>query len=102
MRRGDSRPLCILQGHSPGFLESDAANKTQVARKTFVDNMCKQVIERHLLRHLPEISSPQCVAGYTNSDLERIASETTNTVMRQKQLRELHANLTASLHELHK
>ncbi|KAK5125902.1 hypothetical protein LTR08_005032 [Meristemomyces frigidus] len=74
----------------------------KVARKTFVDNVCKQVIERHLLRHLPEMFSPQCVAGYTDSDLERIASETTDTVVKRKQLHELHANLTASLHELHK
>ncbi|KAK1808515.1 hypothetical protein LTR12_017127 [Friedmanniomyces endolithicus] len=74
----------------------------QVAMKTFVDNVCRQVIERHLLRNLPDIFSPQLVAMYTDEDLERIAGERPDTVEKRKQLREQLTNLKAGLDDLRK
>ena len=70
--------------------------------KTFVDNVCRQVIERHLLRNLPDIFSPQLVAMYTDEDLERIAGERPDTVEKRKQLREQLVNLKARLDDLRK
>ncbi|KAK0246748.1 hypothetical protein LTR29_017650 [Friedmanniomyces endolithicus] len=70
--------------------------------KTFVDNVCKQFIERHLLRHLPDIFSPRIVAMYTDDELERIAIESPGVVEKEKQLREKLANLKAGLEDLRK
>lgn len=72
----------------------------EVALNTFVDNVCKQVVERHLLRNLPSIFSPQVVAMYTDEELERIAGERPEIVRKGKQLREQLKNLRASLEEL--
>ncbi|KAK1071978.1 hypothetical protein LTR33_010326, partial [Friedmanniomyces endolithicus] len=73
-----------------------------VALKTFVDNVCKQVIERHLLRNLPDIFSPMIVAMYTDEELERIAMESPGVVEKRKQLSEQLANLKAGLEDLRK
>lgn len=74
----------------------------EVALNTFVDNVCKQVVERHLLRNLPSIFSPQVVAMYTDEELERIAGERPEIVRKGKQLREQLKNLRASLEGLRK
>ena len=47
----------------------------QVALKTFVDNTCRQVIERHILSALPELFAPTKVMCLSDEDLLRIASE---------------------------
>ena len=73
-----------------------------MALKTFVDNVCKQVIERHLLRNLPDIFSPKIVAMYTDEELERIAMESPGVVEKRKQLSEQLANLKAGLEDLRK
>ncbi|TKA74100.1 hypothetical protein B0A55_11064 [Friedmanniomyces simplex] len=65
-------------------------------------NVCKQVIERHLLRNLPDIFSPKIVAMYTDEELERIAMESPGVVEKRKQLREQLANLAAGLEDLRK
>lgn len=70
--------------------------------KTFVDNVCKQVIERHLLRDLPDIFSPPEVAGYTDEELERIAGETPEVVARRRELQEQLETLQAGLKDLRK
>lgn len=43
--------------------------------KTFVDNTCRQVIERHILSALPELFAPVKVMCLSDDDLLRIASE---------------------------
>jgi hypothetical protein len=70
------------------------------ARKTFVDNVCRQVIERHLLRNLSDIFSPQSVAGYTDEELSRIAGERPEVVEKRKRLHEELKNLKAGLKDL--
>lgn len=72
----------------------------QVARKTFVDNVCKQIIERHLLRPLPDLFSPETVAAYTEEDLSRVAAESEQAIVKRKYLLSLHRGLMESLAEL--
>lgn len=77
-------------------------NVLQVAIKTFVDNVCRQVIERHFLSSLPYIFDPQTVAGYSDEVLERIAGEKQDVVERRKELNEQLKNLKAGLNDLRK
>ncbi len=65
-----------------------------------MDNVCKQVIERHLLRPLPKLFSPEIVAGYSEGELFRIAAENPPTLARRSYLKELHETLTSSLIDL--
>lgn len=74
----------------------------KVALKTFVDNVCKQVVERHLLRNLPSMFSPRVVAMYTDEELEKIAGERPEIVRKRKQLREQLGNLGVWLEVLRK
>lgn len=43
--------------------------------KTFVDNICRQVIERHILSALPDLFAPTKVMSLSDGDLVRIATE---------------------------
>ncbi|KAK3047170.1 hypothetical protein LTR09_011372 [Extremus antarcticus] len=72
----------------------------KVARKTFVDNICIQVVERHILRGLPDLFSPESVAAYTDEDLQRIAGEGDERMTKRKQLQDLRENLIAALSDL--
>lgn len=74
----------------------------EAARKTFVDNVCIQVIERHILRGLPGLFSPETVAAYTDDQLQRIAGEDEIRVAKRKHLQQLHENLNAALRDLRK
>lgn len=47
----------------------------KVAMKTFVDNICRQVIERHILSALPDLFAPTKVMSLSDEDLVRIATE---------------------------
>lgn len=71
-----------------------------MARKTFVDNVCKQVIERHLLRSLPGMFSPETVAAYSDEELERIAGEGESTITKRRQLRVMLESLVAGFTDL--
>jgi hypothetical protein len=68
--------------------------------KTFVDNVCRQVIERHILGGLPDIFTPATAAAYSESDLIRIASETTESREKRAQLVALVNSLSKSLQDL--
>lgn len=72
----------------------------QVALKTFVDNICRQVVERHMLQDLPDIFGPETVAAYTDDDVQRIGAEMPEDILKRKELRELHENLIKSLAQL--
>ena len=43
-----------------------------MALKTFVDNVCRQVIERHLLNPLPQVFCPEEVAAMDDDELYKI------------------------------
>lgn len=102
MRGGTCRPQRILQGKltTSALYEERSLTKRQVPRKTFVDNVCKQVIEGHLLCSLPSLFSPEIVAGYSEADLTRIAAESKETLEKRKHLQGMHASLIVSLTEL--
>lgn len=70
--------------------------------KTFVDNVCRQVIERHILSKLPDILSPGIVMGLTDEDLIRIASEPQRQRESRGKLAKLAQGLRGSLQELTK
>ncbi|RFU28102.1 hypothetical protein B7463_g8219, partial [Scytalidium lignicola] len=72
----------------------------KVALKTFVDNVCRQVIERHLLSMLPTIFCPETVASFEDDTLRRIAAESEGSSERRQQLREFHEALGHSLRDL--
>ncbi|KAF1822262.1 uncharacterized protein K489DRAFT_389167 [Dissoconium aciculare CBS 342.82] len=69
----------------------------KVAMKTWVDNVCRQVIERRLLRILPSIFSPQLVAGYSDEELDAIAGEGFDVVEKRKQLKQELQGLQAGM-----
>ena len=73
-----------------------------MALKTFVDNVCRQVVERHLLRNLPDIYSPQTVAGYPDEELERIAGEKQDVIEKRKYIQEQLKDLKDGLNDLRK
>ncbi len=77
-----------------------SAKVLQVALKTFVDNVCRQVIERHLLKGLPSIFCPENVAAFDDEQLQRIATEVPGNVERRKQLCELNRDVGLSLQDL--
>lgn len=68
--------------------------------KNFVDNVCRQVIERHLLRDLPAIFCPETVASMDDETLEAIAAESQSNKDRRRQLRELHDDLASGLKDI--
>ncbi|OMP85166.1 Interferon-induced GTP-binding protein Mx [Diplodia seriata] len=74
----------------------------KVARKTFVDNVCRQVVERHILSQLPNILSPTVVSEFSDEALVRIASEPQTQKERRARLQKLAQGLRDSLIELRK
>ena len=65
-----------------------------------MDNVCRQVVERHLVHGLSAIFCPETVAGYNDEELQDIAAEMPEDVVKRKQLHELHNNLEMSLRAL--
>ncbi|OJD32591.1 dynamin gtpase [Diplodia corticola] len=74
----------------------------KVARKTFADNVCRQVVERHILSKLPHIFSPTVVIGFSDEDLVRVASEPQIRKERRQRLAKLAQGLGESLRGLRK
>ncbi|KAI9732974.1 MAG: hypothetical protein M1818_007407 [Claussenomyces sp. TS43310] len=74
----------------------------KLSLKTFVDNVCRQVIERHLLSGLPNIFSPHTVANMSDDELRRIAWETPKQQEHRAALGALAQRLQDSLDYLEK
>lgn len=72
----------------------------QVAMKTFVDNVCRQVIERHLIAPLPNVFSASTVARFTDEELLRIGAESKEQTQRRDELATRAQVLRLSLAEL--
>ena len=68
--------------------------------KTFVDNVCRQVIERHIMRGLMEVFDPVRISELSDEELRRIASETPQIGMRRQELADLKQAMEESLREL--
>ncbi|KAK1710256.1 hypothetical protein BDP67DRAFT_440893 [Colletotrichum lupini] len=72
----------------------------KVAMKTFVDNVYRQVIERHILAPLPEIFYPTTVSQFSDDELLRIGSEPEKEIARRQSLKASAEGLRSSLLEL--
>lgn len=68
--------------------------------KTFVDNVCRQVVERHLLSTLPEIFDPATVAAFSDDEVLQTASEPERQKLRRAYLLALAKGLRDSLKSL--
>lgn len=68
--------------------------------KTFVDNVCRQVIERDILAKLGAALNPTVVSKLSDEDLVRLASESQTTSRRRIETVHLKDKLEASLQEL--
>ncbi|TLD04383.1 uncharacterized protein PgNI_12228, partial [Pyricularia grisea] len=71
-----------------------------VAIKTFVDNVCRQVVERHIIAPLPEIFSPVTVSRFTDDELLQIGSESEKQNRKREELRARAKKLRSSLENL--
>jgi hypothetical protein len=66
----------------------------------FVDNVCKQVVERHLIRNMPKVFQPESIILLSDVDLRRIAAEPFDNTEKRQELRLLLENLKHSLNDL--
>ncbi|KAI9835372.1 MAG: hypothetical protein M1838_005315 [Thelocarpon superellum] len=96
------QPQVIVNMDEQACLEATTALAAyyKVAMKTFVDNVCKQVIERHLLRDLTSVFSPPSVATLSDADLQRIAAEPDGNTQRRETLKSLLENLHRGFQDL--
>ncbi|KAH0493480.1 hypothetical protein TgHK011_000148 [Trichoderma gracile] len=74
----------------------------KVAMKTFIDNVARQVIERHILSPLPKAFCPTSVSLFSEEDLKRIASESEKQIDRREKLAAQVQGLKKSLRDLQK
>ncbi|KAJ4985014.1 Interferon-induced GTP-binding protein Mx2 [Stagonosporopsis vannaccii] len=72
----------------------------KVATKTFVDNVCRQVVERHLISGLVAAFDPVFVGKLSDEELLSIASESDCLRARRKDLQALKKALEGSVLEL--
>lgn len=68
--------------------------------KTFVDNICRQAIERHLISKLPAIFPPTSVLKMSDQDVARIAGEPADRADRRNELLNMIQILAESLDDL--
>ncbi|PHH63903.1 hypothetical protein CDD81_5351 [Ophiocordyceps australis] len=74
----------------------------KVAMKTFVDNVARQVIERHIVAPLPNAFCPNSVSQLSDEELLQIGSEPADQVERRKKLTSMVEGLKKSLRDLQK
>ncbi|GKZ52094.1 hypothetical protein AbraIFM66951_011300 [Aspergillus brasiliensis] len=72
----------------------------KVAMKTFVDNVCRQVIERHILAKLPAVFNPMTVTTISDEDLVQLAAESPKLSRRRTEAIQLQEALEDSLRDL--
>jgi hypothetical protein len=68
--------------------------------KTFVDNVCRQVIERQMLSKLGEAFHPTVVSKFSDEELMRLAGESQRTSRHRVETVQLKQKLEVSLREL--
>ncbi|KAL4780682.1 P-loop containing nucleoside triphosphate hydrolase protein [Aspergillus varians] len=102
------RLLSSLQGHIASDMteqacidaRSDLAAYYKVAMKTFVDNVCRQVVERHILAQLANLLDPVTVSSYSDDELLRLAAESPQIRERRAKALQLRDALEQSLRDL--
>jgi hypothetical protein len=68
--------------------------------KTFVDNVCRQVIERHLISGLVTAFDPVFVGKLSDDELFQIAAESQNVRARRNELLAMKKAFEESIQEL--
>ncbi|CRG83177.1 hypothetical protein PISL3812_00526 [Talaromyces islandicus] len=79
---------------------TDLAAYYKVAMKLFVDNVCRQVIERHILSKLASVFDPTTISAYTDEDMVRLAAESRQIRDRRVEVLRLQDALEQSLRDL--
>ncbi|KAH7357684.1 hypothetical protein B0T11DRAFT_229542, partial [Plectosphaerella cucumerina] len=72
----------------------------KVSMKTFVDNVCRQVVERQIMRPLSDILSPMAISEMSDEELLEIGSESNTRQAARQKLTGFIECLRASLKEL--
>ncbi|KAK8061923.1 Interferon-induced GTP-binding protein Mx [Apiospora phragmitis] len=72
----------------------------KVAMKTFVDNVCRQVIERHLVARLPDMFNPFMITQLTDERIMLLGSEPEGQQRKRDELATRKRILVASLADL--
>ncbi|KAF4765279.1 hypothetical protein HAV15_003258 [Penicillium sp. str.  len=94
------RVIVDMTKQSCSEAQNDLSAYYKVAMKTFVDNVCRQVIERHIIAKLPNVFAPVLVSGYENDDLLRMAAESRQVSLRRDEARHFQEILEQSLQDL--
>jgi hypothetical protein len=68
--------------------------------KTFIDNVARQVIERHMISPLPQAFCPTSIAQLSDEELLRIGSEPEHEAERRTKLTNMAQALRQSLVDL--
>lgn len=68
--------------------------------KTFVDNVCRQVVERHILAPLQNVFDPTVVSSFSDEELLSLAAESPQTSRNRAKALQLQQALEQSLKEL--
>lgn len=89
--------VCSPQAH---FSDAPSNRHVKVAMKTFVDNICRQVVERHILSPLPEIFWPATISQLSDDELVRIGTEPEKEIARRQKLSASAQGLRSSLVDL--
>ncbi|EEH40547.2 hypothetical protein PAAG_09000 [Paracoccidioides lutzii Pb01] len=100
--------LGSLQNHVVVNMEQQACEEAKaglaayykVDMKTFVDNVCRQIMERHIVRNLRHLFTPTDVLAFSDEEVELIASEPNSRQDRRKELKILEKHLEESFFEL--
>ncbi|ETS76893.1 hypothetical protein PFICI_10767 [Pestalotiopsis fici W106-1] len=80
--------------------ETGLTSYYKVAMKIFVDNVCRQVLERHILRSMSELFTPTTVAQFSDEELLRIGAETEGRRRDREHLTQRASALRKSLQDL--
>ncbi|KAI6578549.1 hypothetical protein MCOR06_010548 [Pyricularia oryzae] len=72
----------------------------KVAMKTFVDNVCRQVVERHIIAPFPKIFSPVTVSRFTDDEFLQIGAELEKQNRKREELKSRANKLRSSLENL--
>ncbi|KAF9883003.1 hypothetical protein FE257_004343 [Aspergillus nanangensis] len=69
----------------------------KVSMKTFVDNVCRQVLERHVVGHLHLVFDPTRVGALSDERVRKVALESPQTTAKREELKSLAEALENSL-----
>ncbi|OQE73290.1 hypothetical protein PENNAL_c0090G08951 [Penicillium nalgiovense] len=96
----EKRAIVDMKEQACSEPKTDLTAYYKVARKTFVDNARRQVIERHIFAKLADAFSPMIVSFYTEEELINLAVESTQIGHLRSEARRLQVALEESLRDL--